>query len=134
MAAVVQLDTHVVAWLYAGEIERFPSSVQVLLESASLVVSPAVVLELQYLFQIGRVAHGAEAVISDLQGRTGLTIDDAPFSHVVWMATDLAWTRDPFDRLIVAQAKAQDLPLVTADRTIRSHYRGAIWGKGRRKG
>jgi PIN domain nuclease of toxin-antitoxin system len=38
------------------------------------------------------------------------------------------WTRDPFDRLIVAQAKANDgAGLVMADTVIRKHYAGAVW-------
>lgn len=132
MEAVVHLDTHVVVWLYAGELERFPRPAAELLESARLLASPAVVLELQYLFEIGRVTDSAQAVVADLQGRLGLAIDDAPFPHVAWTATDLAWTRDPFDRLIVAQAKAQDCQLLTADKTIHKHYRKALWSRARR--
>jgi PIN domain nuclease of toxin-antitoxin system len=37
------------------------------------------------------------------------------------------WTCDPFDRLIVANAKAAGAPLVTKDEGIRRHYRRAIW-------
>jgi PIN domain nuclease of toxin-antitoxin system len=37
------------------------------------------------------------------------------------------WTRDPFDRLIVAQALLHDAPLITKDEHIRRHYAGALW-------
>ena len=37
------------------------------------------------------------------------------------------WVRDPFDRLIVAQAIANEAPLVTKDEKIRRHYRRAVW-------
>ena len=37
------------------------------------------------------------------------------------------WSRDPFDRLIVAHAKAQKTPLVTRDEKIRENYRLAVW-------
>jgi len=37
------------------------------------------------------------------------------------------WTRDPFDRLIVSQARLADVPLLTRDRTIHTHYPRAIW-------
>jgi PIN domain nuclease of toxin-antitoxin system len=37
------------------------------------------------------------------------------------------WVRDPFDRLIVAHAKANDAPLVTKDERIRLNYRHALW-------
>jgi PIN domain nuclease of toxin-antitoxin system len=37
------------------------------------------------------------------------------------------WGRDPFDRLIVAQAKVNEVVLVTKDETIRSNYGLAVW-------
>jgi PIN domain nuclease of toxin-antitoxin system len=38
-----------------------------------------------------------------------------------------AWTRDPFDRLIVANAMADGAPLITADETILANFRDAVW-------
>jgi PIN domain nuclease of toxin-antitoxin system len=35
--------------------------------------------------------------------------------------------RDPFDRLIVANAKAKDAPLVTKDPRIHRNYSRALW-------
>jgi PIN domain nuclease of toxin-antitoxin system len=37
------------------------------------------------------------------------------------------WGRDPFDRLIVGNAKANDATLVTKDEKIRRYYPQAIW-------
>ena len=39
----------------------------------------------------------------------------------------ITWTRDPFDRIIVAQAKIRNSALVTRDREIRLHYSKAVW-------
>ncbi len=50
------------------------------------------------------------------------------FEVVATAALDEDWTRDPFDRLIVAHAKASGLaPLITSDEKIRLHYPRAIW-------
>ncbi len=46
----------------------------------------------------------------------------AAFERVVETAERQAWMRDPFDRLIVAQASLAAAPLLTKDRTIREHY------------
>ena len=47
-------------------------------------------------------------------------------SALITQALREKWTRDPFDRLIVANAKAAGAPLITKDERIRKHYRRAI--------
>jgi PIN domain nuclease of toxin-antitoxin system len=131
METVAHIDTHVVVWLYAGEVERLPKAVHAHLEAHDLQISPAVVLELQYLFEIRRVAESAQSVVTALESTLGLTISTLSFQQVVANAVQLTWTRDPFDRLIVAQALAQSVSLVTADKVIRKHYARALWGKNR---
>ena len=42
-------------------------------------------------------------------------------------ALELDWTRDLFDRLIVAQAALDGAALVTTDKVIRKHYSKAVW-------
>jgi PIN domain nuclease of toxin-antitoxin system len=37
------------------------------------------------------------------------------------------WTRDPFDRIIVAHADVVSAPLLTKDQAIRRNYRRAFW-------
>ena len=39
----------------------------------------------------------------------------------------MKWTRDPFDRLITAQAALDDSPLLTKDDTIHTYYPEAVW-------
>lgn len=126
---MIHLDTHVVVWLYAGHVERFPESVRRLLDDDPLAVSPAVLLELQYLYEVGRVSEPASAVWDDLMVRLGLRLAEADFDSVVFAALPLGWTRDPFDRLIVAHALADDARLLTADRTILEHTPAAFWAE-----
>lgn len=120
------LDTHVIVWLYAGLTERFPPSVRERLED-SLALSPVVELELEYLFEVGRTTVPADVVLSDLSQRIGLETADSSLATVVRVARTLSWTRDPFDRLIAAQAISDGLPLLTADETILGHVDLAIW-------
>jgi L-aminopeptidase/D-esterase-like protein len=86
-----------------------------------------VALELQYLFEVGRVGAGAETVLGALRGGIGLEVCDLPFERVVAGALGLGWTNDPFDRLIVSQADLRDAPLVTKDRSILDHYPRGVW-------
>ena len=127
MAAVAYLDTHVVAWLFAGETGLLTERARELVRENSLLVSPAVRLELQYLYEIGRTRAPARTVMRALAGSLGLGVCALPFERVVETAERQAWTRDPFDRLIVAQASLAGAPLLTKDRTIREHYAKAAW-------
>lgn len=124
---MIYLDTHVAAWLYAGRRELFPAAAQQLLEEEDLLISPMVGLELQYLYEIQRVTVPAARVLEALQTELGLTVCDLPFPRVAAVAWDEGWTRDPFDRLIVSQAKVRGAPLLTKDGTIHSHYALAVW-------
>ena len=120
-------DTHVVAWLYAGLTERLGAGAARLLDRETVRISPMVELELQYLFEIGRTTTQGQIVVTELQRTLGLVIDDTPFVEVVTAAHSMAWTRDPFDRLITAQASLGQSTLLTADETIAAHYPAVVW-------
>ncbi|MBN1265250.1 MAG: hypothetical protein JXA25_07140 [Anaerolineales bacterium] len=119
---MIYLDTHIVVWLYAGLLDRFTESGKALLNQNDLVLSPIVRLELQYLFEIGRILVSPDTILSDLAGRMGLSVCDKDFNMVVSQTLKINWTRDPFDRLIVAQASVNENLLLTKDPVILEHY------------
>ncbi|MDX1661485.1 MAG: PIN domain-containing protein [Gemmatimonadota bacterium] len=128
--ASVHLDTHVVVWLYvAGEALDLLSAVaRERIEAAErLLVSPMVLLELTLLEETGRIRANAHEIVLSLGQNLGLELAPEPFSQVVSEGTRLTWTRDPFDRLIAAQAVLAGLDLVTRDRQIRRNLPTAIW-------
>jgi PIN domain nuclease of toxin-antitoxin system len=127
METVIHLDTHVVVWLYLGSSERFTSEVIERIETCDVVISPVVSLELQYLHEIGRLKPNSTTVIKDLSQRIGLSFSKASLENIIGAATDLTWTRDPFDRLIVGNAIADRVWLVTADSVIRNNFRRTFW-------
>lgn len=127
MEGVIRLDTHAVVWLYTGELDRFTPAGRVLLERDRLVISPIVQLELTYLHEIERLRVGGADIVGDLGSRIGLTISDQSLLSVVHAAAGLTWIRDPFDRLIVADALAASCSLLTKDEAIRQHVSTARW-------
>ena len=124
---MIYLDTHVVAWLYAGELGRFTDHGLALLETEDLLASPVVQLELQYLTEIGRLSVGSALIIESLSASVGLCLCDQSFIRVVTESINQSWTRDPFDRLIVAQALTRSAPLLTKDTAILGNYPKACW-------
>lgn len=85
-------------------------------------------LELTYLYEVGRVTEPAAAALGALRKAIGLEVADVSLATVAQAAASLSWTRDPFDRMISAQAIAADSPLVTADQTILANLPLATWG------
>ncbi|MFA7343259.1 MAG: PIN domain-containing protein [Terrimicrobiaceae bacterium] len=128
METLIALDTHVVAWLHAGETERFPAGVYRRLDAGELVVCPVVLLELEYLHEIGRLSVNADRIFADLAVEIGLGLCPYPFAGVIRESLKQAWTRDPFDRLIAAHALAAGHDLATKDENILAHCPSAFWG------
>ena len=130
---MLYLDTHVVLWLREGLVERFSKTARALIENNDLLVSPVVRLELQYMFEIKRCSVASHVILKDLQAEIGLTVCDLPFDAIAAKATELTWTRDPFDRLIVANASCRGARLLTKDAHIRRHSKIAVWNERARK-
>ena len=127
MAGVIRLDTHVVVWLYTGEIERLSAPAIEAIESHLPFISPMVQLELTYLHEIGRLTVSGADIVGDLRERIGLRLSESTMTAVVHAAASLTWTRDPFDRIIVADAIVAAAHLVTKDDVIREHTTSALW-------
>jgi len=122
------LDTNVVLRLAQGDLKKISKTAQKAIERYNLFVSPMVWLEVQYIFEIGRITMPASKIFAHLDSTIGLSNCPIPFADVARAACDESWTRDAFDRLIVAHARhAANAPLITADEEIRAHYKAAIW-------
>ncbi len=124
---MIYLDTHVLVRLYLGEAHQLGAAARKAIEEQDLVASAASILELEFLHEIGRLRSTAAKVAGVLEQDIGLRICGLPFRTVVNYALKESWGRDPFDRLIVGNAKANDAPLLTKDERIRRHYPRAFW-------
>ncbi len=125
---MIYLDTHVAVWLYDARLDSFPARAKQLLEENDLRLSPMAILELQYLHEIKRITVEAPLIVEYLMATINLQICPLPFHRVVIEALDINWTRDPFDRLIVAQTRAGRGRLLTKDNNIHTHTDLAVWG------
>jgi len=122
------LDTQVVVWLYGGVSKRLAPARREL-DGRELVISPMVLLELHYLYEIERLSAPGQDVVDELATSSGLRIANEPWGDVIRAALALSWTRDPFDRLIVAHTLVTKVPLVTADARILAHCPLAVWDR-----
>lgn len=121
------LDTHAAVFLWEGRGEIFGSGSRELLERALLHVSPLVRLELGFLREVGKIKVEPGEILGVLTGDYGVTVTADPMDRLVPLAMPLSWTRDPFDRLLVATALLHESPLITRDARIQEHFAGAVW-------
>ena len=125
------LDTHIAVWLASKQIDKISTKAKGYIEKHgkddNLYISPMVQLELEYLFEVKKISHDANFIINKLFYDIGLKIDNANFAKVINSSVDIKWTRDPFDRIITAQALTNDAQLITKDDNVRNNYKKAIW-------
>lgn len=121
------LDTHAAVFLWEGRVEAFGAAAVDAMEWSALFVSPMVRIEMQFLWEVGKLRVQAGEILGALAAERGLIEAGDPIQAVVGRAMALNWTRDLFDRMIVATALLHRAPLVTRDGRIREHYELAIW-------
>lgn len=121
------LDTNVALWLLLGDRHRFSeAAVQALEDTTNEVALSAVtVWEIAVKRSLGKVTlpDGWEVSL----GRLGF--DPMPVTAIHAAAVErLPWHhRDPFDRLLVAQASTEGCALVTADRRLPAYDVEILW-------
>jgi PIN domain nuclease of toxin-antitoxin system len=111
------VDTHVLLWLLSTP-DRVAAPVRSAMadRSNALLVSAASALEISTKVRLGKL--DAPDLNSTLRRRLddiGAEVLAITLEHAL-LAGSLVWThRDPFDRLLVAQATIEDATLVTVD-------------------
>ncbi|MCD6397141.1 MAG: PIN domain-containing protein [Spirochaetaceae bacterium] len=124
---MIYLDTHVLVWLYTGQVKKLSTLAKDLINENPVYISPIVRLELQYLYDIKRITDKSNDIIIDLSDRIGLKVCEKSFSTIIAESLKLSWTRDPFDRIIVANASLSGNVLITKDQLILGNYINAKW-------
>lgn len=124
---MIYLDTHVVAWLYSGLTDKLTDIAKTLINDNEVYISAIVRLELQYLYEIKRIKDEPDVIISHLSNRIGLKICNKNFNDIISITLTITWTRDPFDRIITANALLNNNILLSKDQNILNNYLYAKW-------
>jgi PIN domain nuclease of toxin-antitoxin system len=107
------LDTNALIWLEQGHRRAKPLTKA----SSALYISPASMLELQMLNEAGRIRLSPGA-LDTLTHDERWMLDDPPAAGWFLRSADVSWTRDPFDRLIIAHARLRGWRLATGDSAV----------------
>jgi PIN domain nuclease of toxin-antitoxin system len=108
------LDTHVFLWAVAGSAALKPQARRLIESADAVYVSAASLWEVAIKVRLGKLEADPDelAAAIDASGFHELPVRAA---HAVGVARLPPHHHDPFDRLLVAQALAEPLKLLTAD-------------------
>ena len=123
------LDTHVWMWLLESP-QRVRAPVRELLEQADeLVLSVASIWELGIKLKLGKVTlrKELEATCDEIFREAGARELAITSAHALAASVLPPLHRDPFDRMLIAQATSEGLVLVTADAAIRQYGTVIEW-------
>ncbi len=124
------LDTHAFLW-WTGEPERLSASAREACQDPGndLVLSAISLLEIQLKLDAGKLDLGLplEDAIRLHQDADRLTVLPVRAAHVYALRDLPRLHRDPFDRLLVAQAIVEDAVLVSGDEKVAQYAVKVLW-------
>jgi PIN domain nuclease of toxin-antitoxin system len=123
------LDTHAFLWFVAGD-ERLSLRARRAMkaEDAELVLSSTVVWEMAIKAGLGRLTlpGNVEEYVAEKLAE-GFVMLPIYWPHAAAVERLPLHHRDPFDRLLAAQALTEKLPLVSSDPVFRTYGVKVIW-------
>lgn len=124
------LDTHVVAWAILDD-AKLPAAVKAAISDVANDVFVSIVSpwEIAIKVGVGRWAEASNLIANFENEMSAVNFNSLPISlrHVRLAGLMTSPHRDPFDRLLAAQATIEGLTLVTADAKLASLGAPVIW-------
>lgn len=120
------LDTHALIWALADSDELSPTARDLILDlDNQILVSATSAIEIAIKRSLNKLDSPNDLLSAiDAAGFIPITID---FATADKLAT-LPWHhRDPFDRLLVAQALTEGVPIVTRDPALGAYPVSTVW-------
>jgi PIN domain nuclease of toxin-antitoxin system len=115
----ILLDTHILLWAL-NEPERLSAHHRALLaEDAIVVVSAVSIWEIAIKSTLGKLTLNAD-ILDTVRSRNAELLSITP-DHAAYVARVPRLHGDPFDRLLVAQAICEGLPLMSVDAQLREY-------------
>ncbi|MBI3267627.1 MAG: type II toxin-antitoxin system VapC family toxin [Planctomycetes bacterium] len=124
------LDTHTFIWWDSEPGRLSPSALAACCAPVhALVLSVVSVWEMQIKLQLGKLQLQRPLVelIADQQRRNRIEIPPVSLAHALKVGELPSHHRDPFDRMLIAQACVDGLTVVTADAAFTSYPAPILW-------
>ncbi len=119
------LDTHVLLALIEGRKASLPAGVDALLKDPDNEhhLSAASLWEIAIKWRLGKLRLTPElSALPELLDDLGIQIVSINEHHALAVVDPEPITRDPFDRMLLAQCQIENLRLVSLDRSLLKHH------------
>ncbi|HTW30304.1 MAG TPA: type II toxin-antitoxin system VapC family toxin [Candidatus Sulfotelmatobacter sp.] len=126
----VLLDTHTLLWCFNASSSLSPKARRLIEDGSNeIIVSAASAWEIATKVRLGKLPTGEELVSDFDQYLSRLGFESLPISveHAVRAGRLPGEHRDPFDRMLISQSQAEDLPIVSNDRIFDDYHVRRIW-------
>jgi len=124
------LDTHVLLWwLFDDPKLSGPARDVIRAPENRIMVSSASGWEIATKSRLGKLPHAGEIAdnLPSLLQKARFTILPITMIHALAAGALPGPHRDPFDRMLIAQGKIEQLPIVTSDRAFKKYPVNLIW-------
>ena len=126
------LDTHALLWWLIDD-PQLPDNVRDIISDANneLYFSAAGCWEIAIKARLGKISlpDKPEVFISDQLALNSIRSLPIQSSHALHVFNLPDLHRDPFDRMLVAQAQMEDMPIISSDALIALYQVKTIWSK-----
>jgi PIN domain nuclease of toxin-antitoxin system len=119
----VLLDTHTLLWALAEPQRLSPRASRLIREATNtLLVSAASAWEIATKYRLGKLPSAWVIISGYAAHMTALRAEELPIraEHALMAGGFESLHRDPFDRILAAQAIVEGVPLVTSDPVFRA--------------
>ena len=124
------VDTHALLWWLSKNPSLSQRARNAMAETSNeLLVSAASAWEIATKVRLGKLP-GAEELAADFAGfmlREGFSSLDITAKHAVRAGLLAGPLKDPFDRMLIAQAQTENLPIVTNERAFETYGVRRVW-------
>ena len=126
----VLLDTHALLWFSLDDTRLSIRAKSAMMDrNNDMLVSPATLWEVAIKVSLGKYELEEEftSFFSRVLAGYNITLLPVAIEHAAAVTRLPSHHRDPFDRMLVAQAISEDIPIVSADRSLDAYSVTRIW-------
>jgi len=124
------LDTHALLWWLSDNTALTKTARKTIADTKNaLIVSAASAWEIAIKVRLGRLPTAAD-LVADFKGyiqREGFELLSISAEHGIRAGLLPGPHKDPFDRMLIAQAQAENLPIITNEAVFESYRIRCVW-------